>query len=432
MPINFTGSATSRIIVSDDSDTWVTLAADTITASGTGFEIGNYRYLTYIMGGTISATADGISAGSDSSGNIINILETGTVMGNQNGISFAGTGHQLLNQGTVTGTDGIGIVLAEDGYSDTAITNTGTINGGTVGVVLGYLPGGRGGSINNTGIITGGDAGVRIGSDDVSVVNTGTITGDIGLEVISRLQGAPVHDVNVVQNAGLIEGTTGTAISGGLGDDIITNTGTIIGDVDLQDGADEYTATRGTTDGDVYGGNGDDILSGSATRDYLFGDDDNDILYGKRGGDTLFGGKHNDIIKGGVGADLISGGKNNDQLFGGSQDDVLEGDSGKDMLYGGNGADRLNGGTGNDQLTGGGGGDVFIFDGSVGTDKIYDFENTIDQIDLSAYGVTFATVDAALDLSGSNAILDIGELGGSGKLIILGAAGQIDASDFIL
>lgn len=91
----------------------------------------------------------------------------------------------------------------------------------------------------------------------------------------------------------------------------------------------------------------------------------------------------------------------NDWLFGDADNDVLTGGNGNDRLFGGAGADSLNGGAGNDQLTdsydidlmsGGTEADRLIFTDldeffgvvGAGLDRITDFQNGIDLIDLSA------------------------------------------------
>lgn len=83
-------------------------------------------------------------------------------------------------------------------------------------------------------------------------------------------------------------------------------------------------------------------------------------------------------------ADLIQGLGGNDRLGGGAGRDSLMGGTGADSLFGGTEADRLAGGAGNDALTGGTGADVFAFAvRGNGQDRILDFQDGIDRIDLS-------------------------------------------------
>ena len=80
----------------------------------------------------------------------------------------------------------------------------------------------------------------------------------------------------------------------------------------------------------------------------------------------------------------INGGNGNDLLVGGTGNDTINGGNGDDNLDGGTGNDTLIGGSGNDLLTGGKGADTFVLSNSSGFDRITDFGNGNDVIDLSA------------------------------------------------
>lgn len=99
----------------------------------------------------------------------------------------------------------------------------------------------------------------------------------------------------------------------------------------------------------------------------------------------------------------ITGTANADSLTGGAAiNDVMSGLAGVDTLKGGTGDDTLNGGAGADYLYGEAGADIFtiatLSDSAItgnAFDRILDFENGIDTIDLSAldfYGITSASV----------------------------------------
>lgn len=99
----------------------------------------------------------------------------------------------------------------------------------------------------------------------------------------------------------------------------------------------------------------------------------------------------------------VTGTANADSLTGGAAiNDVMSGLAGVDTLKGGSGDDTLNGGAGADYLYGEAGADTFkisAISDSAATgnafDRILDFENGIDTIDLSAldfYGITSASV----------------------------------------
>jgi len=109
--------------------------------------------------------------------------------------------------------------------------------------------------------------------------------------------------------------------------------------------------------------------------------DDKDLIVGTSSGNSLIGDGDDENIYGLGGADTIRGNGGDDCLFGGD---------GNDNMRGGSGDDVLNGGVGRDVLAGQAGADTFDYDSladsttaSSGRDRIVDFENDIDLIDLS-------------------------------------------------
>ena len=131
---------------------------------------------------------------------------------------------------------------------------------------------------------------------------------------------------------------------------------------------------EGGAGGDIlHGGAQDDTMIGGNGNDGLFGGNDNDSLLGGLGNDNFLGAWGEDILFGGDGNDRLGAGSDNDQVFGGNGNDSLIGFEGDDLLNDGNGADTLNGGSGADTF-------VLITDGT--TDRIVDFEDGIDRIDL--------------------------------------------------
>jgi Ca2+-binding RTX toxin-like protein len=100
----------------------------------------------------------------------------------------------------------------------------------------------------------------------------------------------------------------------------------------------------------------------------------------------------------------IVGTENNDTLEGGPGPSHVYGLGGEDLLFGDargltgsaqGGDDKLSGGDGNDYLLGGalerlpstqGGNDIFIFAPDSGNDRIGDFEDGKDRIDVQGYG----------------------------------------------
>ncbi|WP_204153731.1 cadherin domain-containing protein, partial [Leptolyngbya sp. CCY15150] len=132
----------------------------------------------------------------------------------------------------------------------------------------------------------------------------------------------------------------------------------------------------------LLGGTGDDLLNGGAGNDRLFGQDGNDTLLGGTGNDLLDGGAGSDRLFGQDGSDTLIGGVGNDLLNGGADNDRLFGQDGSDRLDGGIGDDRLDGGPGNDVITTGAGRDLIVIRQNDGFDRVTDFQNNRDRIDL--------------------------------------------------
>ncbi|WP_315975043.1 CAP domain-containing protein [Microvirga yunnanensis] len=112
-------------------------------------------------------------------------------------------------------------------------------------------------------------------------------------------------------------------------------------------------------------------------------------ISGTAGNNTLKGTAAADTILGDGGNDKISGGGGNDKLYGGIGNDALTGNAGNDRLYGEGGRDTLNGSSGNDILKGGAEADTFRFSGQWGKDKIVDFQDGHDHIDLRGNDLSF-------------------------------------------
>lgn len=197
--------------------------------------------------GTITAAGGGgVTAGSS----LVNdgtITATGTAALVSYGI--------LTNSGTIVSTGGIGASISS-GYSYARSTNSGTIDGATVGAVLWST------SLINTGTISGGDTGVELTYSAI-VVNEagGTISG--GTNAIANTG----YGTQVV-NAGTINGNVRLASSNtyDFSDDVFVDAGgTVNGAILLGGGDDELVvdiaadparplagATSGVDAGDGY------------------------------------------------------------------------------------------------------------------------------------------------------------------------------------
>jgi hypothetical protein len=146
------------------------------------------------------------------------------------------------------------------------------------------------------------------------------------------------------------DGTIIGRIETGGGDDTLINNGSITGDIALGDNNDLFDTSGGSWSGSADLGWGDDYFMGSAGTD---------VVQGNRNADQLTGNGGNDLLLGGIGADTISGGDGNDGLYGELGDDhifteaadIADGGDGNDLVEAGDLAFALlSGGAGDDTL----------------------------------------------------------------------------------
>ena len=375
--------------------------------------------------------------------------------GDGNDYLDGGTGNDRMHGGD--GTDELIGGLGNDWlYGDAGkdVLNGGdgddTIYGGTEndnltgGLGNDYLVGGSGADT-----MIGGEGDDRFyGGSGNDVINGGNGTDQISF---AYALGA----IQVYLNLGKTRGSDGydrlsgieDVIGGHFGDRIIGNTDTnriegkgghdlikTKGGDDYVNGGDGNDKIIGASGNETFdGGNGADILIGNAGIDVLRGEQGNDFLYGGRDSDTLFGGDGTDVLRGNLGNDTLNGDQGNDRLYGGGNNDVLNGNSGKDSLYGENGNDILNGGEGYDSMTGGAGLDTFIFSSSTSAnyDRVKDFTNGEDKLDLSDFGFgAFTDVLAVTTDIGGTLKLKLAP----GNVLFLEnfALADFDASDVII
>ncbi len=113
---------------------------------------------------------------------------------------------------------------------------------------------------------------------------------------------------------------------------LVTNNGTILGDVQLYIGNDNYDGSLGSTGGTIFGYAGNDSLTGGIGGERIEGGYGNDILTGNGGIDILLGDAGDDALFGGIGADQLLGGEGNDRLFFDYADSVIDGGIGSDTM----------------------------------------------------------------------------------------------------
>lgn len=279
-----------------------------------------------LMGGTTALRHNGLAGAEERF--TLSIAATGRVEGNATGVDISASDFSVSNNGIIYGQVGFVASFGAGGYSQ--LSNTGTITARTVGVEF-----------------------------DIA-------TGD-----------------TLLLNEGLIIAVDTAVQSMGASNDTLTNLGTIIGDVALGAGKDQYRGQGGSVSGSIQMGAGDDYVILGGGRERLDGGEGTDMLdlrgtagvrlaldggFGGSGaatGDTFAG---FEIVQGSLrGIDVLRGDEAGNMLFG---------NGGRDQLSGMGGNDRLIGGAGRDALRGGLGDDVFVFTSlSERGDRILDFTN---------------------------------------------------------
>jgi Ca2+-binding RTX toxin-like protein len=308
--------------------------------------------------------------------------------------------------------------------SDQRIVNNGVIHGGDDRGYGVYMRGDKGSTVVNSGSIVADTAvflyaGINQSMPDGETVltNSGTVYGiDTGVETHSA-----VGDYLKLVNSGTLKGEE-IAYSGDIGSDRITNSGVISGDVVLAGGNDIFQNKSGKLIGNLYGGDGDDTLTTTSSGLKM-------IESANRGYDTVYS-SANYGLNANVEQLLLTGGKNING-DGNEMGNTLDGNSGANRLRGFSGSDTLWGHAGKDVLIGGGNGDIFVFSEGDGRDRIPDFQNGSDLINLSGWTEmqTFADVRAHLRVDGDDIVISAG--GDSLRLTDVERS-DINKTDFIL
>lgn len=163
-------------------------------------------------------------------------------------------------------------------------------------------------------------------------------------------------------------------------------------------GAGTATSTKGEVD-TLINING---VNASAGDDTIYGSDDDEFaVFGGFFHEGIAGVDGNDLIFSGGGRDIVTGGAGNDTIDGGDDRDTIFGDDGDDIMNGG--ADDSS----NDGFLGGEGSDIFVFEGNFGRDSVSDFEQGVDLLDISYFGLTFA--DLQIDVTAFETEITIGD-----------------------
>ena len=174
--------------------------------------------------GTITADNFGVSA------NTATVTNYGTITATSRGVT--GGDMTVVNYGAITGTNLYGI----SGSTNVSLTNSGTISGGSVGVNANNT-----GTINNAGTISGFTYGVF--GNTLTIVNSGTIE--------ARNAGGAAVNVNTrvnLDNSGLLKGgIQGATIA------TVNNSGTIAGYNSGLNVGSAYVTNSGVITGNTFG-----------------------------------------------------------------------------------------------------------------------------------------------------------------------------------
>ena len=336
----------------------------------------------------------GVNNSTGSSGNdaLVNFF-TGIIRGD---VQLAGGEDRIINQGVISGDIFLDIGLVSD-----TVNNSGSILGNlTFGAADDDI-------LVSAGMIDG-DANMGSGNDlaRISGVVTGDFVGGGGndrLFLSGEVQGEIfMGDGNDFAN--LLGGNV-TRISGGDGNDtyVVDKTADVlVVTEEVGEGTDlvrtkiSYRLSQNVENLQLVGagqltGTGNDldnVITGNSENNQLEGLDGNDNLIGAGGNDTLLGGNGDDTLQDSLGANNLFGGAGNDTMTTGIGEDQQFGGEGDDLMFAGGGDDLLVGGDGFDRMNGGTGADVFDFNATdesstMQADRIFDFENGIDLIDLS-------------------------------------------------
>ena len=314
--------------------------------------------------------------------------------------------HTFTVSGTINGFDeGINTIGCETAQT-VEITATGRINSGfNSGVVDadGVILDGLNSTLVNRGVIDAQGSGAMLSTKETGttvVTNYGTIMADkYGIWVQYSYGTASFF------NYGRVESGLGSYL-GGSKVDLVTNAGTMVGDIHFGQGNDVYVSTGGKVIGTIYGEWGDDRFVAGRAADHIDGGDGIDTLDFSSAIRAVKVDLSNAANNAGLtalhdtyaGIENVAGSALNDVLTGDAQANLLLGNAGHDMLVGADGNDTLVGGLGSDTVTGGNGFDTFVFNSinEIGG-QIKDYSHNADVIALEGSAFGYGDYQGAID-----------------------------------
>ncbi len=289
-------------------------------------------------------------------------------------------------------TSGYGIEATSDATNFSAV-NLGRIQGFSGMVINGAADA----TVSNAGKILATDSAIWSLSDGATAANSGFLFGYFGFRVsgenthvvngktgiIQAAEGISFDSANQSSNSGINRGlidATSYSLIDGLGNLTFKNTGKMNGEISLGAGDDIFNTSKGIFNGSLYGGQGNDVFILKSTKTTVLenagqGDDTIKIAVNYTLGDNI--------------ENLSLLGDKNRIATGNELANTLTGNKANNTLYGQLGNDSLNGRGGNDLLAGGMGFDVFVFEKGGDKDRVTDFVDGEDLIEISGFaGIT--------------------------------------------
>lgn len=313
--------------------------------------------------------------------------------------------HRITVAGSILAYDDCINLLGSQGAQYVEIASSGLLVSGVASNIVdadGVILDGQNSTLINNGTIISKGSAVQVIVVDggtTTITNTGVMTTD-SYGIWNRFGAGTLE----FTNSGIVESDVQSYL-GGHAVDRVTNSGTMVGDVDLGGGDDLYVGTGGTVVGDILGGAGNDRFVVGLSAEVIDGGEGIDTLdFSQLGQRLLVNLADPSQNKGaGVGGDTYTGIENligsalRDTLIGNDGANVISGGGAHDDLYGGGGNDTLIGGSGADTLIGGAGADVFYFETFADrSDVILDFASGEDVLLVNAAAYGFGTATGAI------------------------------------
>lgn len=319
-----------------------------------------------VIEGTTNGNGFGASGiFTESEGTRIDIAKSGHV-GGYFGVSTNGDNSRLVNNGRIE-SDNVAVGMDGEGSS--------FVNHGTVISTFGYAYFASQVAeftFENTGRMTSVN-GLHFAAAD--------LTATFGKDSVVRSENYVIETTtSALETAHIINhgelSATGnsflTAIVGGAGEETVRNSGTIKGNVELNDGNDKFDGRGGKVlEGVVVGGDGDDV--------YILNSNKTRVFDAIGGGEDRLTVSFSYTLEASCEMDEVRlSGKGDIRLTGNDLHGYLGGNSGDNRISGKGGEDSMFGGKGDDILTGGADGDIFYFKPHADREIITDFADGMD------------------------------------------------------